>query len=277
MAFGLCWSRSPTLSGPAFAFWGLLCFLSNHAIQARLALKQLSHFDVSPSSTSGADCGRHGRMASVTTRSNSEWVSDLGSAGQSRDRALADLRALLVKGLRYALADRRTMSQLDPADRAQLIQDFTQDALTHILSHLDTFRGESAFTTWAQKIAVRVALTELRRMRWRDVSLEQLTQIEEKETTPAFLSDPMPNPEQVALRNSMLATLERIIMEELTEKQRIVMIAARIHDMPLEEVGRRIGSNRNAVYKMLHDARQRLKRRLEAEGLTLEDFMKAFE
>ncbi len=213
----------------------------------------------------------------MTTRSNTEWVTDLSSAGQSRDHALADLRGVLVKGLRYALSGRREMSHLDATERAELVADFAQDALTRILAHLDTFRGESAFTTWAQKIAVRVALTELRRMRWRDVSLEQLTQIEEKETTPAFLSDPAPNPEQVALRNSMLAALERIIMEELTEKQRMVMMAARIHDMPLEEVARRIGSNRNAVYKMLHDARQQLKRRLEAEGLTMEEMMKAFE
>ncbi len=213
----------------------------------------------------------------MTTRSNTEWVTDLGSTGPARGRALADLRGVLVKGLRYALANQREMSQLDGTERAELVEDFVQDALTRVLSHVNTFRGESAFTTWAHKIAVRVALTELRRMRWRDVSLEQLTQIEEKETTPAFSADPAPNPEQVALRHSMLATLERIIMEELTEKQRTVMMAARIHDMPLEEVARRIGSNRNAVYKMLHDARRRLKQRLEAEGLTMEEVMKAFE
>jgi RNA polymerase sigma factor (sigma-70 family) len=221
--------------------------------------------------------GRSERTADVNTRNNAEWVSDLSSTRQVRDRALADLRAVLVKGLRYALANRGEMSPLDPTERAELVEDFVQDALTRILARLDTFRGESAFTTWAHKITVRIALTELRRMYWRDVSLEQLTQIEEKETTPSFLSDPAPNPEQVALRHSMLATLERIILEELTEKQRTVMMAARIQDMPLEEVARRIGSNRNAVYKMLHDARQRLKRRLEAEGLTMEDFMKAFE
>ena len=68
---------------------------------------------------------------------------------------------------------------------------------------------------------------------------------------------------------------QRVIMEELTEKQRMVMMAARIHDMPLEEVAECIGSNRNAVYKMLHEARLRLKR-LEAEGLTLDEVMATF-
>jgi RNA polymerase sigma-70 factor (ECF subfamily) len=151
-----------------------------------------------------------------------------------------------------------------------------QSALTRILDNLGTFRGESLFTTWAKKVTVRVALTELRRQRWRDVSLEQLTQNEEMEARPDLLADPRPNPEQVALRNSIMATVERAIMEELTDKQRMVMMAARIHDMPLEEVAIRIGSNRNAVYKMLHDARLRLKQRLEAEGFTLDDVMAAF-
>jgi RNA polymerase sigma-70 factor (ECF subfamily) len=215
-------------------------------------------------------------MPSSALRTNQEWLEALKSTGDPRARALTDLRAILLKGLGYALATRRELVPLDADARAQLLEDWTQSALTRILDHLDTFRGESAFTTWAHKIAVRVALTELRHQRWRNVSLEQLTETDETEFTPAFLADPTPNPEQAALRNSIMALLERVLMEELTEKQRMVMMAARVHDMPLEEVALRMGSNRNAVYKMIHDARRRLKKRLEAEGLTLDEVMAAF-
>jgi RNA polymerase sigma factor (sigma-70 family) len=215
-------------------------------------------------------------MTPVSVRTNEEWVAALRAPGMPRTTALADLRAILLAGLGYALADRRELAPLDADARSQLYEDFVQGALTRILDHLDTFRGESLFTTWAKKVSVRVALTELRRQRWREVSLEQLTQVDEVEIQPAFLTDPVPNPEQLALRNSIMAMLERIIMEELTEKQRMVLMAARIHDMPLEEVAERIGSNRNAVYKMLHDARLRLKKRLEAEGLTLDEVMAVF-
>jgi RNA polymerase sigma-70 factor (ECF subfamily) len=54
------------------------------------------------------------------------------------------------------------------------------------------------------------------------------------------------------------------------------MIAVVFHDMPLEEVARRMDSNRNALYKLLYDARQRLRRRLEARGLTVEEVMAVF-
>jgi RNA polymerase sigma-70 factor (ECF subfamily) len=38
-----------------------------------------------------------------------------------------------------------------------------------------------------------------------------------------------------------------------------------------------MGTNRNALYKLLHDARQRMKARLEEEGLSPEDVLAAFE
>ena len=92
----------------------------------------------------------------MSERSNEEWLADL--QGPGREDALGDLRALLVRGLRYAMADRPSVTEVD-------LEDFAQDALMKILNALDTFRGESRFTTWAQKIAVRVAFTELRRRR----------------------------------------------------------------------------------------------------------------
>lgn len=200
-------------------------------------------------------------------RTDQEWLDDL--RGPGRDAALSDLRAFLVRGLGYALASH---SDVD----AVLIEDFSQDALLKILDNLDSFRGESRFTTWAQKIAVRVALTELRRHRWRDLSLESITDSQGLDFTPDFLVDPQAPPDQQAVQRLFLESLQRLISTELTEKQRQALVAVRIQGMPLEEVARRMGTNRNALYKLLHDARQRLKSRMEAEGLSPDDVLAAF-
>ncbi len=48
-------------------------------------------------------------------------------------------------------------------------------------------------------------------------------------------------------------------------------------DMPLEEVARRMGTNRNALYKLIHDARVRLKRRMAREGLNVRDMLAGME
>ncbi len=204
----------------------------------------------------------------MVERTNQEWLADL--RGPERDEALADLRTLLVRGLRYAMADRPAVTEAD-------LEDFAQEAILKILAGLDTFRGESRFTTWAQKIAVHVAFTELRRRRWKDVSLEDLiAPYIEGDLTPSVLTDATPSPEQRTTQRLLMEMVQRLITEELTERQRQAMIAAVIGGMPLEEVARRMGTNRNALYKLLHDARQRLQKRMLARGLSPQDVLAAF-
>ena len=204
----------------------------------------------------------------MTERTNQEWLTAL--RGPGRDEALVDLRALLVRGLGYALAGR---SDLDDS----ALEDFAQEALLKILAGLDSFRGESRFITWAQKIAVRVAFTELRHRRWCDVSLDEMTGNPDSDFIPSTLVDPSAGPEQQAIQRMFLSTLRRIITEELTDRQRQALVALRIQGMPLEEVARRMSTNRNALYKLLHDARQRLLKRMMAEGLSPKDMLAAFE
>ena len=206
----------------------------------------------------------------MRNRSNEDWLTDLLSSDQSE--ALEDLRAILTKGLRFALASRVFHDNLD----AQ-IEDFVQDALIRILDNLATFRGESKFTTWAQKITIRVAYSELRRQRWKDISLEDLQPEDSGDFTPSVLADKGPDPEQKASQQMMLELAQRLVIEELTERQRTAMHAVMAGSMPLEEVARRMGTNRNALYKLIHDARKRLQKKLLEEGLTPQELLSVFD
>ena len=210
----------------------------------------------------------------MSKRTNEEWLSDLRSSEESREAALTDLRALITKGLPYALT--KYLSPNDP-QFDPLIEEVAQETLLRVLEHLETFEGRSQFTTWVHKIAVRVALTELRRKRWKDVSLDDLTEMEEGPFLPGLMADPSIGPESAAEGQIMLERIGRLLMEDLTDKQRQAMLAVVIHGLPLEEVARRMGMNRNAMYKLLHDARLRLKRRVAAEGLTPQDILATFE
>ena len=199
-------------------------------------------------------------------RTNEEWLAEL--RGPQRDRALADLRVVLVRGLRVALAG-RVRRGLD-----ETVEDFAQEALIKIMGNLDTFRGESRFTTWAQRIAVMTASTELRRKRWRDVSLQEvLDRYGANSGGSGRLADEQPTPEQLTVRSTTLAMVRRFVDEELTDRQREAIVAVMFEMMPLEEAARRMGTNRNALYKLMHDARKRLKKRMEAEGLSPQDIL----
>jgi RNA polymerase sigma-70 factor (ECF subfamily) len=203
----------------------------------------------------------------VKQRSNEEWLVALRRP--ERDKAIRDLRAVIVRGLKVNFAGR--VRGLD-----ETAEDFAQDALIKILNNLDSFRGESRFTTWAQRIAVRVAYTELRRKRWRDVSIQEVLERHEKSGRESgALRDRTSSPERETARKMMVETLQSFIAEELTERQREAMVAVMFEGMPLEEAARRMDTNRNALYKLLHDARKKLKKRIEAEGLSPGEVLEA--
>ena len=209
--------------------------------------------------------------ANVALRTNEDWLQALRP--QPSPEALEELRAILLRGLRASLAGR-----VD-GDVDALSEDFAQEALLKILNSLETFRGESRFTTWAQKIAIHIALSELRRRRWKDVPLRSFTQTADgEELTPILLTDPQPQPDRVADQNELLRTVQSLIFEELSERQRTAMLAILQDGLPLQEVAERMHTNPNALYKLLHDARQRLKQRLaEKTGLSAQDLLATFE
>jgi RNA polymerase sigma-70 factor (ECF subfamily) len=199
-------------------------------------------------------------------RINEDWLADL--RGPNPDAALADLYDLLVRGLRAAFGGYGGGVEAD-------FGDFAQEALIKITGNLDSFRGESRFTTWAQKIAMNVALTELKRRRWRDVSLQDL--FAEREVADRGPADTQLTPEQLALQNTVLGELRRMVDEELTNRQREALVAVLLEGMPVSEVARRMGTNQNALYKLLFDARRKLKREMEAAGISLQEVLAAFE
>ena len=197
-------------------------------------------------------------------RDNEAWLAELN--GPHPSQALADLHQILLKNLRFTFASSRHL-------REENLEDFVQDAMIRILNYLDTFRGESQFTTWATKIAIRIAYTELRRLRWKDVSLNELIGEDPiEDTISRYNPVESTDTEQLATQRIMLEKLLRIITEELTEKQSRAILATSVYGMSLEETARQMGTNRNALYKLIHDARLRLKDKMKVHDITVQDF-----
>lgn len=206
-------------------------------------------------------------------RTNEQWLEDLHAAGDRQAQALEDLRGLILRGQPYALA-----GKLDPNSQEfeALADEVAQETLLRVLDYMDSFEGRSAFTTWVHKIAVREALGQLRRRRWRDVPLPEMEMNDNADNAPRELADDKPDPETLVERNDLMTRLQRIIQEELTGKQRLALMTVVMQGMPLEEAASRLGMNRNSLYKLIHDARLRLKRRMEAEGMSPGDVLASF-
>lgn len=213
----------------------------------------------------------------MQTRTNEQWLYDLTATDEAQGKAIADLRAMLVRGAIYSLQQTQyRLAEWDADHLKQLAEDSAQDALLAILQHLDEFRGESRFTTWAFKFAVNKALMCARHESWRHISLDRLLSDQEIGELPIPNEQAEFDPERMAWRTQVWTILSEVIDTELTTHQRRVLIATTFDDVPLDELANLFQSNRNAIYKTLHDARRKLKARLEARGLGIQEMMDLF-
>jgi RNA polymerase sigma-70 factor (ECF subfamily) len=203
----------------------------------------------------------------VADRMDSEsrrWVERLRAEGSDRDAALAALRELLLRAARFEVRRRcATLSQFRGGDQEDVAQQSAGDAMVAILSKLDQFRGESQFTTWAYKFALYEAAAKIRKRAWqgRELSLEAGDWPQ--------VPDPGPEPEGEVEMNDLLAAIREEIETSLTPRQREVLVALALNEVPIDVLAERFGSTRGALYKTLHDARRKLRTAVTARGLTL--------
>lgn len=216
----------------------------------------------------------------TTDRTNDQWLLDLTGPPEVQTPALEDLRQRLQRGIFYYLSrERSDLSRLANQELNQMAEDLAQDATLRVIANLDSFRGDSRFTTWATKIAVRLAISDLRRARYKDFSLDGLTA--ETDSLPAtntpLMNTTPPNPEHATERADVLVKIDRALEEALTDRQRQALTAVALQGVPLEIVAERLGTNRNALYKLLHDARRKLRLHLEGQGLSTDYMLRLFE
>jgi RNA polymerase sigma-70 factor (ECF subfamily) len=160
----------------------------------------------------------------------------------------------------------------------QRAEDCAQEALIAVMNRLSDFRGDSKFTTWAYKFAINIALMTARRERWRGKSLDRVTFSDTGTTLEAFVADKSSaeTPDRSAMQNEISDTLREVIERDLTDKQRQALILMVFHEVPMDEVVQRMGTNRNAIYKLLHDARRKLKKGLQSRGFEIGETLKSF-
>jgi RNA polymerase sigma-70 factor (ECF subfamily) len=209
------------------------------------------------------DVSRAGTLTALDPDSRA-WVRALRSQGPAHEEAIARLHALLLRAARFEVSRRRhTLEHASAAELDDIATQSANDALVAVLAKLDGFRGESRFTTWAYKFALLEAGVKLRRRPWqgREVPLPDEDWRE--------LLDRRAGPHVDAEQRELIGAIGDAIELELTGRQREVLLAVAVADVPIDVLAERLGTTRGALYKTIHDARRKLRRRLEADGHSL--------
>ncbi len=201
--------------------------------------------------------GATGRFDHQTRR----WLEELYEDSDRRDAALGELHQLLLRGAHAELTRRRGRHPLTGPELEDLAHHAANDAMLAIVAKLDEFRGESRFTTWAYKFVILEVSTKLGRHFWQrpNVALDG----SEWDRLPDRFGI---TPDDHATQVELVAALRRAVSEELTEHQQRIFTALIVDGTPLDAVAFQLGSNRNAIYKVMFDSRRKLRAALVAKG-----------
>jgi RNA polymerase sigma-70 factor, ECF subfamily len=205
----------------------------------------------------------HGRRLDAESQA---WLDALTGTGRRQQDAIERLHELLLRAARFELARRRrALADSRPGDLDDLATPAAADALMAILGKLHTYRGDSRFTTWAYKFALLEAAAAVRKASWRgrEVPLEADGWAQLHDHGRAC-------PDAEAEAFEVIDAVRDAIAEVLTPQQRAVLVALTLNDVPIDVLAERRATNRNALYKTLHDARRKLRARLAQDGLAIE-------
>jgi RNA polymerase sigma-70 factor, ECF subfamily len=195
-----------------------------------------------------------------------EWLRVLAGTGPRREAALARLHERLLRIARREAARRGPRLAISGPELDDVAHQAAADALLAITAKISQFRGESRFTTWAYKFVILEVSAKIGRHFWRHPVVR--LDAEDWDRLPArFGFDPAHQAEW----RDLLAVLRRAVDTELTPRQREVFVAIVLNDVPLDTLVLSLSSSRNAIYKMLFDARRKLRAALAANGYLPDD------
>ena len=188
-------------------------------------------------------------------------MTALQTDGVVFEEACTRLHEILLRIARSEISRRRGSHNVTGPELEDLAHQAAADALLAITSKVGQFRGESKFTTWAFAFVVFEVSGKLGRHFWRTAGTAM--DAEDWDRLPdRFGLDPVTETEA----RDLLTGLRRAVDDTLTDHQRRVFVALVVNGVPLDALVDRLGTNRNALYKTMFDARRKLRDRLVALG-----------
>jgi RNA polymerase sigma-70 factor (ECF subfamily) len=192
---------------------------------------------------------------------SADWLRALSGARAEQEIATVRLHDLLLRIARGETRRRSGRLRLSGPELDDLAHQAAADALMAITAKIGQFRGESRFTTWAYKFVIFEVSTKISRHFWRHSSVPM--DAEDWDRLPDRFGL---EPDRESEWSELIGALHRAVDEELTDRQREIFIAIVLNGVPLDVLVAELGSNRNAIYKMLFDARRKLRTSLGANG-----------
>jgi RNA polymerase sigma-70 factor (ECF subfamily) len=178
--------------------------------------------------------------------SRPEFTLDLvARAKQGDQEAFAALFDLHKKRV-YSLCLRMTGNVVEAEDLAQ-------DAFIQVFRKLETFRGDSSFSTWLYRVVVNTVLMKLRRRHLKEVSLDEPVRLESSEV-----------PRDVAREDGeLVGTVDRIALtraiQDLPKGCRAIFLLHEVEGYEHHEIAHMLKCSVGNSKSQLHKARLKMR------------------
>jgi RNA polymerase sigma-70 factor (ECF subfamily) len=140
-------------------------------------------------------------------------------------------------------------------------EELTQEAFLQMFRKLDTFRGDSAFSTWLHRVSVNTVLMRLRKKNLQVMSLEEATSVDEFDEQKIEFGAPDP-----VLSGSIdRLHLERAIAQ-LPPGYKQIFVLHDVEGYEHHEIAEMLGVSIGNTKSQLHKARTRLRKLLQETG-----------
>jgi RNA polymerase sigma-70 factor (ECF subfamily) len=138
-------------------------------------------------------------------------------------------------------------------------EDLMQDAFIQIFRGLNSFRGDSAFSTWIYRVVVNTVLMTRRKRHLREVSLDEPVSVDYTPLQREFGGDD----------TELMGTVDRVALtqaaKELPEGCRTIFILHEVEGYEHHEIAERLRCSIGNSKSQLHKARLKM-RKLLASG-----------
>jgi RNA polymerase sigma-70 factor, ECF subfamily len=190
------------------------------------------------------------------------WLRRLASTSAAeRQAAEWELHHKLIRIARSEVRRRSASSPVTGPELDDVAHQAADDAMLAILVKRAEFRGDSRFTTWAYKFVMLEVSAKLGRHYWRNppvpLDAEQWNRLPDRLGL---------DPHQHAEAACIVAEIRRVVDTELTAHQRRIFTAIVVDGIPLNALAVKLDIQRNAIYKVIFDARRKIRRALVASG-----------
>jgi len=133
-------------------------------------------------------------------------------------------------------------------------RDLLQETYLSAYRHLGSFKGDSAFGTWAYRIATNLALMRLRKKSPETVNLDEIRLPTHQEIQSRSISDWAIDPKEAVLRKEVRLQLDRAI-RSLPPLYRAVVTLRDVEGLSTAETATALDISEGAVKTRLHRAR----------------------